>query len=398
MNVILFDDPAIRINLYPFTLTRPVAAIRTGILTIAGKWSRWLESPVSYETEAYLSHKFPRQNGPDNLLINGALCPDAQLIATVRALPDGYFLVHGACLLAARNPRGNMTERNVVAYEHAYTLIDQVWKIFGHNGAEIRRDFALITHGRTSAKIDDPHTRTYNDADIFLEEGVYLRSAILNAETGPIYLGRNSIVQEGAIIRGGFALCEGGHLNMGAKMRGDITVGPWCKVGGEVSNSVLFAHSNKAHDGYLGNAVIGEWCNLGAGTSASNLKNNYAPIKMWNHATGELNETALQFCGLMMGDHSKAAINTSFNTATTVGVSANVFGAGLTPSFIPSFSWGGSERLTSFRFDKALEIARKVMARRDLDLDTYDAAILEAVHRLTAPDRNREQATTPGSQ
>ena len=390
MNVILFDDPAIRINLFPFTLTRPVGAIRVGILTIAEKWERWLKSPVSFQTEAYLSSKFPRQNGEDDLLINGALCPDAELKATVNALPQGYFLVKDAILLAARNPQGQMTERNVVEYKNPISLIDQVWKIFGQNATQLRTDFVLVTAGRRSAGIHDPHTRVYNTAGVFVEEGVYIRSAILNAETGPIYLGKNSVVQEGAIIRGAFALCEGGHLNMGAKMRGDITVGPWCKVGGEVSNSVLFANSNKAHDGYIGNAVIGEWCNLGAGTCASNLKNNYAHIKLWNHQRQALADTTLQFCGLMMGDHSKAAINTAFNTATLVGVASNVFGAGFPPSFLPSFSWGGGEGLTTHRVDKAVETARMVMSRRNMDVDRHDKAILESVFKLTAAERTWE--------
>ena len=390
MNVILFDDPTIRLNLYPFTLTRPVGAIRIGILTIAEKWERWLKAPVSFQTENYLAGKFPRQSSSDDLLINGALCPDAELKATVNALPQGYFLVKDTILLAARNPQGAMTERNVVEYKNRITLIDQVWKIFGHNAAELRTDFVLVTAGRKSAGIHDHHTRIYNSADIFVEEGVYIKGAILNAETGPIYLGKNSVVQEGAIIRGAFALCEGGHLNMGAKMRGDNTVGPWCKVGGEVSNSVLFAHSNKAHDGYIGNAVIGEWCNLGAGTCASNLKNNYAPVKMWSHAHDDMIPTGLQFCGLMMGDHSKAAINTAFNTATVVGVSANVFGSGFPPAFVPSFSWGGGEGLMTYRVDKAIDTARTVMSRREIDLDRFDKAILETVFKMTSSGRTWE--------
>jgi UDP-N-acetylglucosamine diphosphorylase/glucosamine-1-phosphate N-acetyltransferase len=390
MNVILFDDPTIRLNLFPFTLTRPVGAIRIGILTIAEKWERWLKCPVSFQTENYLAQKFSRETSKDELLINGGLCPDAELKATVSALPQGYFLVKDTLLLAARNPQGPMTERNVVEYKNGITLIDQVWKIFNQNAAQLRTDYVLVTSGRKSAGIHDPHTRIYNGADIFVEEGVYIKGAILNAETGPIYLGKDSVIQEGAIIRGAFAVCEGGHLNMGAKMRGDITVGPWCKVGGEISNSVLFAHSNKAHDGYIGNAVIGEWCNLGAGTCASNLKNNYAPVKIWHHAHNEMYTTDLQFCGLMMGDHSKAAINTAFNTATVVGVSANVFGGGFPPSFVPSFSWGGGEGLTTYRVDKAIETARMVMSRRDMDVNKFDKAILEAVFGLTSSARTWE--------
>ncbi|MEJ7643951.1 MAG: GlmU family protein [Chryseolinea sp.] len=391
MNVILFDDPEIRINLFPFTLTRPVAAMRIGILTIAGKWEKWLNTSVSFQSEGYLQKKYPIKHEEDNLLINGAVCPDPSLVAALNALPEGYFLVKDALLLAARKPAGEMTKRNVVEYSEAVVIIDKVWKLFLENAAQIRLDFKLVTAGRKSAPLIDPHTVTYNDADIFIEEGAYVRSAVLNAETGPIYLGKNSIVQEGALIRGGFALCESGHVNMGAKMRGDITVGPYCKVGGEISNSIFFGYSNKAHDGYLGNAVIGEWCNLGAGSSASNLKNNYAPIHLWSHAAHSQEDTGLQFCGLMMGDHSKSAINTSFNTATVVGVSCNVFGGGLPPAFIPSFSWGGASGLTTYQLEKGIETARRVMERRKIDVDVLDREILEKVYEITAINRTWEK-------
>lgn len=391
MNVILFDDPEIRIALFPFTYTRPVAAIRTGILTIAEKWEKWLNTTASYRTEPYLQKKFTLHNSSDNLLVNGALCPDQGVVDTINALPEGYFLVKNTQLLAARNPGKVMTTQNIIEYPLEVTLIDKVWKIFRENAAQIRLDFKLLTEGRTSCPIEDKHTVVYNEKDIFLEEGVYIRSAILNAETGPIYLGRNSIVQEGAIIRGGFALCESGHVNMGAKMRGDITVGPHSKVGGEISNAVIFGYSNKAHDGYIGNAVIGEWCNLGAGTCASNLKNNYAEIKLWDHAQEKAAGTGLQFCGLMMGDHSKSAINTMFNTATVVGVCCNIFGGGLPPTFVPSFSWGGGQNLETYKMDKAIETAGKVMARREINVDDTDKAILEHVFQLTDKARKSEK-------
>ena len=390
MNVILFDDPEIRINLFPFTLTRPVAAIRIGILTIAEKWEKRLKTSVSFQSEGYLQKKYPLRQEDDNLLINGALCPNHLLVDAVTMLPEGYFLVKDTVLLAARKPAGEMTKQNVIEYPHSVTLINKVWKIFLENGAQIRLDFDLVTAGRQSAPLTDSHTVTYNEPDIFIEEGAYIRGAVLNAETGPIYLGKNSIVQEGALIRGAFALCESGHVNMGAKMRGDITVGPYCKVGGEISNSIFFGFSNKAHDGYLGNAVIGEWCNLGAGTSASNLKNNYKPIQLWNHATHRQEDTGLQFCGLMMGDHSKSAINTSFNTATVVGVSSNIFGGGLPPAFIPSFSWGGASELMTYRLEKGIETAKRVMERREIDVNALDREILEKVYEITAFNRTWE--------
>ncbi|MBL7857838.1 MAG: GlmU family protein [Cyclobacteriaceae bacterium] len=391
MNVILFDDPAIRIDLLPFTFTRPVSKIRVGILTIDEKWEKWLNTSVSFQTEAYLQKKFPLRSANDNLLINGALCPDMKLIMAIHALAPGQFLVKDKTLLAARKPEVEMNAINTIAYTEPITLIDKTWKIFRENAAQIKSDFALVTTGRTSASIHDKHTVVYNPQHVFVEEGVYVRSAILNAETGPIYLGKNSIVQEGAIIRGSFALCEGAHVNMGAKIRGDVTVGPFSKVGGEISTAVLFGYSNKAHDGFLGCSVLGEWCNLGADTNTSNLKNNYDNVKLWSHATGHFENTGLQFCGLMMGDHSKCSINLMFNTGTVVDVSANVFGEGFPRNYIPSFSWGGSGGYLTYRIDKALETASRVMARRNVVLDDVEKEILTHVYEQTVAHRNWEK-------
>lgn len=391
MNLILFDDPDIRINLLPFTFTRPVACMRVGILTIGEKWEKWLGIKPSYKTEGYLQDKYPLKMAADNLLVNAALCPDAKLVETIKTLPSSYFLVKGAVLLAAHNPASDMTSQNTIEYPGEITVIDRPWKIFRENGAQLRIDFALVTAGRRSAPLDDPHTKTYAPQNIFLEEGVYVRAAILNAETGPIYLGKKSIVQEGAIIRGAFALGEEGHINMGAKIRGDVTVGPYCKVGGEISNSVLFSYSNKAHDGYLGNSVIGEWCNLGADTNTSNLKNNYDSVKLWSHSVNDFADTGLQFCGLMMGDHSKSSINMMFNTATMVDVSSNVFGTGFPAKHIPSFAWGGSNGFITFQPDKALETAERVMARRNVVMSDFDKAILVHLFKITASGRNWEK-------
>jgi len=392
MNVILFDDPIIRLNLLPFTFTRPVGAIRVGILTIAEKWEKWLNAVTSYKTEDYLNQKFPLNQTADNLLINGAICPDETLTATVRALPEGYFLVKNNRLLAARNPGAEMNSRNTIEYLQEVTAIDKTWKIFRENGAQLRSDFKLITQGRTSEAIKDKHTLVYGEENIFLEEGVYLRAAILNAENGPIYLGKNSIIQEGAIIRGAFAMLENSHVNMGAKVRGDVTVGPCSKIGGEVSNSVIFGYSNKAHDGYLGNSVIGEWCNIGAAANTSNLKNNYDLIKLWNHADQNFVETGLQFCGLMMGDHSKCSINTMFNTATMVDVCSNIFGEGFPRNYVPSFAWGGSHGFVTFQLDKALETASRVMARRDIVMPQVDKEILLNIFQITASGRVWEKS------
>lgn len=387
MNVILFDDPGIRGNLLPFTFTRPVGAIRVGILTIAEKWNIWLHTSVSFQTEKYLQEKFPAATGSNNLLINGALCPDEKLVRAIQELPHGHFLIKDNILLAANQPVGEMSASNTLAYSNDITIIDKSWKIFQENASQIKSDFKKITKDRTSAPIEDKHTVVYHPENVFLEEGVYIRAAILNAETGPIYLGKNSIVQEGAIIRGSFSLGEGAHVNMGSKVRGDTTVGPYCKIGGEVSNSVLFAYSNKGHDGFLGNSVLGEWCNLGADTNTSNLKNNYDYTKLWSHTKGRFEPTGLQFCGLMMGDHSKAGINTMFNTATVVDVCSNIFGEGFPRNYIPSFAWGGAGGFTTNRLNKVLETAERVMARRNVVLSEVDKEILSYIFEATTSSR-----------
>ena len=387
MNLILFDDPVIRLNLLPFTFTRPTSKIRVGILTIAEKWEKWLQVPAYYKTEVYLQGKFPIHSSSENLLVNGAVCPDEKLVSAIKSLPRGCFLVKNALLLAAHKPEKEMSSANTHEFDGDVTVIDKLWKIFFENGRQMRADFALITAGRTSAEITDPHTVVYGKENLFLEEGVSIKAAIINAEPGPVYLGRNSIVQEGAIIRAPFALCEGGHLNMGAKMRGDTTIGPYSKVGGEISLSVVFGYSNKAHDGFLGCSVIGEWCNLGADTNTSNLKKNYDIDKLWNHSQQMFESTGLQFCGLMMGDHSKSGINTMFNTGTVVDVSANVFGDGYVRQYLPSFSWGGTSTVTTHRLDKALETASRTMERRNMQLNTSDRRILENVFAMTAPMR-----------
>lgn len=394
MNPILFDDPIIRINLLPFTYTRPIGNIRVGILTIDEKWEKWLGVKPSYQTAGYLERKFPVHNTEDNLLINAAICPDQKLVDTIKALPLHYFLVQDQLLIAAHAPEGEMSSSNTVSYELPLTIIDRPWKIFRENGAQIKADYQLLTSGRKSAGIQDPHTVVYGEENLFVEEGVVVKAAIINAENGPVYLGKNSVVDEGAIIRGTFALCQEGHINMGAKMRSDTTIGPYCKVGGEVSNSVLFAYSNKAHDGFLGCSVIGEWCNLGADSNTSNLKNTFDEVKLWSHADNAFIRTGLQFCGLMMGDHSKCSINTMFNTGTVVDVSANVFGEGFPRNYIPSFAWGGAGGISTYQIEKAFLTARRAMERRQKVLDETEQGILEHVYQMTALHRVWERKTT----
>ncbi len=390
MNVVLFDDPVIRQDLLPFTYTRPVASIRMGILTLAEKWGSFLDKPVSFRTESYLQQKFPLTSTNDNLLINGAICPDDGFVIEVMKLKKGEALIMNTLLLAARSENVHASDKAKFSsreYTSPLTLIDQVWKIFQHNGAQIRADFESITKGRKSKTIDDPHTKVYAGEDIFIEHGAVIQAAVLNASTGPIYIGRNAKIQEGALLRGPISIGDESVVNMGAKLRSDTTVGPHCKVGGEISNAVIFGYSNKVHDGFLGSSVLGEWCNLGADTNTSNLKNNYDVVKLWNYPRQGFKSTGLQFCGLMMGDHSKCGINTMFNTGTVTGVSANIFGDGYPRNFIPSFAWGGAAGFTTFQLSRAYETASKAMERRGLVLSEDDKKILKYIFDLTAAER-----------
>jgi UDP-N-acetylglucosamine diphosphorylase/glucosamine-1-phosphate N-acetyltransferase len=367
-----------------------------GILTLADKWKKLTGADVSFFTEPYLSTKYPAKITGDNFFINGAAVADAGLVEKVKQLKVGEGLITGQVLLAVRAdslalPPG--TNIKTTAYAEV-TLIDKPWKIFQLNGAQIRSDYTLLTAGRKSVGVNDIHTRVYHAENIFVEEGVTIRAAILNAENGPIYLDKNSQIHDGAMIRGPFYLGEGSHVNMGAKVRGDTTVGPQSKIGGEVSNVVIFGYSNKAHDGFLGNSVIGEWCNFGADSNTSNLKNNFENVKVWSYANKRFVDTGLMFCGLLMGDHSKCGINTMFNTGTVVGVSANIFGDGFPRTFIPSFSWGGAGGYMTYKVDKAFDTASKAMERRNIILSDMDKSILREVFQQTAEFRAWEKSGT----
>ncbi|MCC9137274.1 GlmU family protein [Pontibacter silvestris] len=391
MNIILFDEPSIREALLPLTFTRPVAEIRVGILTIAEKWRKFLGENVSYLTQPYLQDKFDLVTDTHNWYINGAVCPDESLVETIKSLKMGEALYHQGILIAINSDNLQPHDmEELVSYSTSKrhecdtcTIVKEMWEIFQFNGQQIRNDFKILTAGRQSQPLNDRFTAVYGEENIFIEEGAIIRAAVLNAEDGPIYIGKDTQVLEGALIKGPFALCEGSFVNMGGKMRGDTTIGPFSKVGGEVSNSVIFGYSNKGHEGFLGNSVLGEWCNLGADTNTSNLKNNYAQVKMWSHAQKNFRNTGLQFCGLIMGDHSKCSINTMFNTGTVVGVSANIFGAGFPSNFVPSFSWGGASGLETYQFQKACEVAAKVLERRDLKLDDIEKAVLREVFKET---------------
>jgi len=325
-----------------------------------------------------------------NILINASFIPSETLADSIKGLSANQALFledEPIAFFAAEGKEVDFSSYEVKQYMHDDVLrIENTWDIFSKNHEAIQRDFDLITKDRISQPIPEM-TVTFNTKNIFIEEGALLPLCSLNATNGPIYIGKDSEIMEGSMIRGPFALCEGATIKMSAKIYGGTTVGPFCKVGGEVNNSVFFGYSNKGHDGFLGNSVIGEWCNLGADTNNSNLKNNYAEVRLWDYETEKFAPTGLQFCGLMMGDHSKCGINTMFNTGTVVGVSANIFGSGFPRNFIPSFSWGGSGGMTTFNTDKAFEVAQVVLSRRGLEFTQPDIRILEHVFEETAKYR-----------
>ncbi len=385
MNYIL-SDGAYREALFPFTFTRPVCDIRVGILTIKEKWEKWLGQEVSAQTEDYLAKKFPTKEAAENVVISAVFLPNPSLLKAVKKLKLGQaLLINGEVIsYATATPveSFDVSRYEQIDFQDAILTIKNTWDIFSKNGEALGQDFDLLTTGRKSQPIPDSNT-VINPENIFIEEGAVVSCSILNAATGPIYVGRNALIMEGCIIRGAMALCEGGIMKMGAKIYGASTFGPHCKVGGEVNNSVLFAYSNKGHEGFLGNSVLGEWCNIGADTNTSNLKNNYAPVRLWSYKTEGFEKTGLQFCGLMMGDHSKCGINTMFNTGTVIGVSANVFGSGYPRNFIPSFSWGGASGFTKYLPSKAYEASAAMMERRKRVFDENEKSILDHVFELT---------------
>lgn len=385
MNYILFDGPS-RNNLLPFTYTRPVADIRIGILTIREKWEAYLGFTTTTLTEEYLSEKYPMVEMDENVMINASYLPNTELTEIIKNLEENQAVFKGEDVIAffSKESQDNINFESYEAIEFNDDLIkiEHTWDIFRKNGEALIEDFELITKGRKSQPIPSSN-RVVDPSNVFIEEGASVEFGILNASTGPIYIGKDAEIMEGSIIRGPFSIGEGSTLKLGTKIYGPTTVGPFCKVGGEVTNAVLFAYSNKAHEGYLGNSVLGEWCNIGADTNTSNLKNDYSEVRLWDYQTESFAKTGLQFCGLMMGDHSKCGINTMFNTGTVVGVSANIFGSGFPRNFIPSFSWGGHGGFTTYLTKKAFEVAKVVMSRRNVEFSEQDAKILEHVFEET---------------
>jgi UDP-N-acetylglucosamine diphosphorylase/glucosamine-1-phosphate N-acetyltransferase len=394
MNYILFDDQS-RNNLLPLTFMRPVADIRVGILTIREKWEKYLKAKTSSLTESYLSTKFPIVKAENNILINGSVCPNPDLVKEIQNLKPNQALVTEDSIIALNisdkdlDESGEMDISGIEEFETKSTIfqITELYEIFWKNGEAIQYDFELLTAKRKSEKLSNTN-RIVAEENIFVEKGAKVEFAILNASKGPIYIGKDAEIMENSVVRGPLALCDHSVLKMASKIYGPTTIGPYSKVGGEVNNSVFFGYSNKAHDGFLGQSVIAEWCNLGADTNTSNLKNSYDQIRLWNYNQKSFVETGLQFCGLIMGDHSKSGINTMFNTGTVVGVNANVFGSGYQRNFVPSFSWGGTAGYKIFDIRKAMRVAQAMFARRDLEFDDIEKEIMINVFDLTATNRN----------
>jgi len=394
MNIVLFDNEH-RGDLLPLTFTRPQADIRIGILTIREKWERRLQAKTSTYTQAYLSPKYPMITNGDTLFISASVCPTDKIVDAVQNLQDGQTLKQKDTVIAFRTKLipddiETFCSEDIVEFTENYTSVDYTWEIFAKNEQELLLDFELLTHGRTSQPLSDTN-RVLCPENIFVEEGAVVEFATINARDAKVYIGKNAEIMEGSLLRGSIALCESVQVKMGAKIYGGTTIGPRSKVGGELNNVVIFGYSNKAHDGFMGNSVLGEWCNIGADTNTSNLKNNYDKVRLWNYKTKSFQRTNEQFCGLIMGDHSKSGINVMFNTGTVVGVSANVFGAGYQRNFFPSFHWGGGTTpIQDYKLDVAVDVAKRVYARRNREFTDMDVQIFYSVHNLTEEFRKME--------
>ncbi|MEN8928142.1 MAG: GlmU family protein [Flavobacteriales bacterium] len=383
MNIILFDGIYHK-NLLPLTYTRPVCELRIGILTIKEKWEQYIENPIQVKTQDYLAKKFGSPSEENSIGINGSILPSDDLMSSLLELKNKQILTSKGKVIAinplplnSANIEEELAEYKMVETKANFLQVENVWDLFKLNDEAIRADIELFKSEKNF--VTPSETNQILGDDIFIEEGAKVECAILNTTSGPIYIAKGAEVMEGSILRGPIAVCENGVVKMGAKIYGATTIGPYSKVGGEVNNCMIQGYSNKGHDGFLGNAVLGEWCNLGADTNNSNLKNNYQSVDIYNYNEEKYVDTELQFCGLIMGDHSKSAINTMFNTGTVVGVSANIYGADFPSKFIPSYSWGGRKPL-EYKFDKAMDTAKRVMDRRSIALTEDDLEILKHVY------------------
>lgn len=373
-------------HLKPFTLTRTAADVRMGILTLREKWEhrfRQISTTSASEPVSRVYPFEPEEGVTRFLFVRSNLLASAALVQAFQNLEMDEALWHEDQWLGCKVQRSPIEPLwdlplKRCEFNGQIGLVEKVWHIFQFNGKELASDFELLTEGRYSQPIPSGN-QVIQSERVFIEEGATVQFSLLNASSGPIYIGRNAEVMEGSIIRGPFALCEGSATKLGTKVYGPTTIGPHSKVGGEINNSVVFGFSNKAHDGFLGNSVIGEWCNLGADTNNSNLKNNYSVVEIYDYAEARMVSTGLQFCGLFMGDHSKCGINTMFNTGTVVGVMSNIFGAGFPPKHIPSFSWGGADGFQPFLVSKAFELAERVMSRREVSFTAAQRVLLQRI-------------------
>jgi UDP-N-acetylglucosamine diphosphorylase/glucosamine-1-phosphate N-acetyltransferase len=392
MNTILIDFRENWLNLLPFTFTRPIAKFRTGIFTIEEKWQKYINTQCSFITEDYLSEKYHQKTADENLIINSIILPDHTIVDAIKKLKMNEALFKGDIFIAAMVSASDVelikneeySKFHIKQYTSNPTCIFKSWDIFLHNASEIKKDVELIRAQVKKHTLSRSNVVIGNPGDLILEEGVQAECVVFNVTDGPIYVGKDAVLMEGAMIKGPVAIGEHSMVKMGAKIYQGTTIGPYCRAGGEINNSVFFGYSNKSHDGFLGQAVLGEWCNIGADTNNSNLKNNYEEVKVWNYKEKSFIKTGLTFCGLFMGDHSKCAINTMFNTGTTVGVAANIFGCGFPRTFIPSFTWGGAAGFVDYDVSKALETARIMMGRRNIQLDAQDEKILKAIFDKTS--------------
>lgn len=388
MSIVFVDLPEEHARLKPLTFTRPACELRLGMDTIREKWEAYLGETKGYNTLPYLSQFYRSPQVFSGWMINGTVLPNPEIVAQIKNLEIGEFIeCHGSWIAARVNrPDYSLLEFKKIGYSGKVDQISRCWELFLNNGKWLREDYSRLSANRKSAEVTDKHTIVYGN-QLFVGEHVKIKAGIINTETGPVFIDDYAEIQEGSLIRGPVYIGKHSVVNMGAKIKGDTTIGPYCKVGGEVSNSILFGYSNKGHDGFLGNSILGEWCNLGAGTNNSNLKNNYAEIKMWDYESGSMISTGLQFCGLVMGDHSKCGINTMFNTGTTIGVGCNIYGSGFPPNHIPSFSWGGQDGFETYNMEKFYETANLVMARRGKHFSEGRKAIFGNIFELTLAQR-----------
>lgn len=381
---LVFSDAQYWEGFLPLTFTRPVAEMRCGILTFSERWKKLLGTEeISFLSEKYLEEKFPRPQEKESLFLVPNFLPTERILTQIRNLKPGEALVYENELIAAHIHMKDFSLNQIkkmTDLEDEPLIFRQPTDLFSFNDKAVDFDFSLLTKGRQSQELSETNGFLGDSEDLFIEEGAIVEFATLNTKSGKIYIGKNAEIMEGCHLRGPIALCEESKFNMGAKIYGATTVGPHCKVGGEVNNIVMFGYSNKGHDGFVGNSVIGEWCNFGADTNSSNLKNNYASVKLWNYHKKRFLDTGLQFAGVIMGDHAKTAINTQLNTGTVVGVAANIFKSGFPPNLVENFSWGGMKGDEKFKLEKALEVAEKVMERRHVPLTEADKNIIKYIY------------------